>query len=115
MDLREKLIQYLSRSAAKRSPGKYAICAMAPLVFFALIFFVALGVFYLGEWLDLPEISSPIVSYAAYPLMAIGMALMVGSVIQFLLSRGTPVPISPPPTLVTSGLYRHVRNPMFAG
>jgi protein-S-isoprenylcysteine O-methyltransferase Ste14 len=27
--------------------------------------------------------------------------------------RGTPAPILPPETLVISGLYRHVRNPMY--
>ncbi|MCC6964481.1 MAG: isoprenylcysteine carboxylmethyltransferase family protein [candidate division Zixibacteria bacterium] len=115
MSLREKAIEYLSRAAADRSPRKYAICALAPIVFFTLVLLAALGVYYLGEWLELQEISSPVVPYVAYPLIAIGMAMMVGSVAQFLLSRGTPVPISPPPTLVTSGLYRLVRNPMFAG
>ena len=28
--------------------------------------------------------------------------------------RGTPAPIAPPEHLVVSGLYRHVRNPMYA-
>ena len=27
--------------------------------------------------------------------------------------RGTPAPIAPPENLVVSGLYRHVRNPMY--
>ena len=27
--------------------------------------------------------------------------------------RGTPAPIAPPQSLVVSGLYRHVRNPMY--
>ena len=29
--------------------------------------------------------------------------------------RGTPVPLDPPRTLVVSGFYRYVRNPMFLG
>ncbi len=29
--------------------------------------------------------------------------------------RGTPAPIDPPTRLVTRGLYRHIRNPMYVG
>ncbi len=115
MRIREKAIQYLSRAAADRSRGKYVICAVAPIVFFSVIFAIALGVYSLGELLKLPRILSPITTYASYPLLVIGLVLMLGSVSQFLISRGTPVPLSPPPKLVSQGFYRWVRNPMFGG
>lgn len=37
------------------------------------------------------------------------------SVLTFLRARGTPVPFNPPPQLVISGPYAHVRNPMLSG
>jgi protein-S-isoprenylcysteine O-methyltransferase Ste14 len=33
----------------------------------------------------------------------------------FARAKGTPVPFSPPPALVTSGLYSYVRHPMMSG
>ena len=51
----------------------------------------------------------------ATPLLAIGAAVTAWSVRHFLKARGTPVPLNPPPTLVASGPYRYVRNPMLTG
>jgi protein-S-isoprenylcysteine O-methyltransferase Ste14 len=47
--------------------------------------------------------------------MALGVAVTTWSAFHFLKARGTPVPFNPPPTLVKTGPYRHVRNPMLAG
>ncbi len=115
MSLREKAIEYLSRSAADRSPRKFAICAVAPLVFFTILCAIAVGLYYLGKLMSLPEIRSPIATFVGYPFIIVGLMLMLGSVSQFLYSRGTPVPMNPPPKLVSGGLYHYVRNPMVAG
>ena len=40
---------------------------------------------------------------------------MIWSVLNFVRVKGTPVPFNPPPKLVTSGPYAHVRNPMLTG
>lgn len=48
-------------------------------------------------------------------LIVFGLFLMVLSILYFLRARGTPVPFSPPPKLVTAGPYRFVRNPMLTG
>ncbi len=50
-----------------------------------------------------------------------GLGLVVAGVAGFLIcvvdfarsGRGTPFPLDPPKELVVSGLYRHVRNPMY--
>jgi protein-S-isoprenylcysteine O-methyltransferase Ste14 len=47
-------------------------------------------------------------------LVALGLAGLVECFARFALEgRGTPAPVAPPTTLVVSGLYRYVRNPMY--
>jgi protein-S-isoprenylcysteine O-methyltransferase Ste14 len=56
-----------------------------------------------------------------WPLRSIGAALalvgLVGLAESFsrfaIHGRGTPAPVMPPKRLVVTGLYRHVRNPMY--
>jgi len=46
--------------------------------------------------------------------MAAGIAGLVACFARFALQGlGTPAPVAPPTRLVVSGLYRHVRNPMY--
>lgn len=49
------------------------------------------------------------------PLIVMGVLLWGWSVMQFLRVGGTPVPINPPPRLVTTGPYAYTRNPMLSG
>ncbi|MGD2251795.1 MAG: isoprenylcysteine carboxylmethyltransferase family protein [Anaerolineales bacterium] len=53
--------------------------------------------------------------FVAVPLMAVGGAAIAWSAFHFVRAKGTPVPFNPPPTLVESGPYRYVRNPMVSG
>ena len=47
-------------------------------------------------------------------IVAIGAAALIECVGRFAIKgRGTPAPLAPPEALVVSGLYRHVRNPMY--
>jgi len=48
--------------------------------------------------------------------LALGLAVYAGCAIEFAArGSGTPAPFDPPRRLVVSGLYRHVRNPMYVG
>lgn len=46
-------------------------------------------------------------------LVAAGLAALVECFARFVRHDGTPAPIAPTERLVVSGLYRHVRNPMY--
>ncbi len=49
-------------------------------------------------------------------LLVLGAAVLLDSFARFALrGLGTPAPVAPPRNLVVTGLYRHVRNPMYAG
>jgi protein-S-isoprenylcysteine O-methyltransferase Ste14 len=51
---------------------------------------------------------------AGAALIVIGTAGLLDSFLRFALTgRGTPSPLAPPQHLVVTGLYRHVRNPMY--
>jgi protein-S-isoprenylcysteine O-methyltransferase Ste14 len=49
-------------------------------------------------------------------LVALGLSVLLECFARFALrGRGTPAPIAPTASLVVSGLYRYVRNPMYWG
>jgi len=94
-----------------------------------LLFAPIVGAFYLGligcfillsfavdRSLHFPRISYPPWNQFAGGLAIVfGLFLMLLSVSYFVRARGTPVPFSPPPKLVTVGPYGFVRNPMLTG
>ena len=55
-------------------------------------------------------------SVAALALVSIGAGVLLSCVWQFaVVGRGTLAPVDPPRELVSSGLYRFTRNPMYNG
>ncbi len=82
--------------------------------FFATLF-VSLWTWFIPRWLARGELH-PQWNVPAIILMAIGAAIMLRCVWDFSWTgRGTPAPWDPPRRLVIAGLYRYVRNPMYAG
>lgn len=66
--------------------------------------------------LDLPRLTFlPWTKIAGWLLLAPGLGLYAWTVRDFLKRKGTPVPVNPPVTLITSGPYAHSRNPMITG
>ena len=63
-----------------------------------------------------PRIIPQALAILAIPLWAAGAAIILACYWEFLVrGKGTPAPIDPPRTLVISGLYRYVRNPIYVG
>jgi protein-S-isoprenylcysteine O-methyltransferase Ste14 len=57
----------------------------------------------------------PLSIILALPIFSFALFLIGWSVLNFLRAKGTPVPFTPPPQLVTTGPYAYVRNPMLTG
>jgi protein-S-isoprenylcysteine O-methyltransferase Ste14 len=69
-------------------------------------------------WISGWRIVTPIAAWRYLGLLMIGVGLvpLADSIVRFVREgHGTPEPLHPTDTLVVSGLYRYVRNPMYLG
>lgn len=67
-------------------------------------------------WLIVTSRTLPRPYWPAFGVVALGAAILLRCIREFaVVGRGTLAPVDPPTRLVVSGLYRHVRNPMYVG
>ncbi|HEY3171556.1 MAG TPA: isoprenylcysteine carboxylmethyltransferase family protein [Thermoanaerobaculia bacterium] len=65
---------------------------------------------------DASRLELPVFRWFGLPLAAVGAGVLLVCIVDFARKgRGTLAPVDPPRNLVASGLYRHVRNPMYFG
>jgi len=63
-----------------------------------------------------PLLGIPAVRWVGVTLIAVGAFCVIECFWRFaVVGLGTPAPVAPTQHLVVSGLYRHVRNPMYLG
>src|SRR6185503_20705055 len=93
-----------------------AMTALKSLLFFILAPGMVAGLIPLALLRTGPQIRMGILSYLAFPLWMMGIAMLIWCFRDFLVKgRGTPAPFDPPKELVVSGLYNYIRNPMYVG
>ena len=91
--------------------------ATASAVFFALAPGTVAGL--VPWWLTRWRIRGPLAHWAPVRVTGLIMLILGGTVLVQAFARfvaqghGTPAPVAPAERLVTGGLYRHVRNPMY--
>jgi protein-S-isoprenylcysteine O-methyltransferase Ste14 len=89
---------------------------IAAIIFFGIITFFVIASFWVDRWLNLPYLPYAWWKYTVAGILFIaGLFLAISTVTAFFRTRGTPVPVSPPPKLITTGLYACIRNPMAVG
>ena len=116
MPLREKLIKVFYKAATGSRRVRTPLTLAGGLFFATFVgLFVVLSL-WLDKFLGFPKLLSMSLSITvSVPLLAIGLFLMLWSILHFIKVKGTPVPFNPPPKLVTTGPYAYVRNPMLTG
>jgi len=86
------------------------------IIFGTFIFLFVLAAIYTDNILNLPKLNlnewNIVISTS---LIIFGLFYVIWSVIHFLKVKGTPVPVNPPPKLVSNGPYAYTRNPMLTG
>ncbi len=114
--LRERIVDFIFRKASAPKGSHKNLTALAGLFFAGIVFSVIIlslmsdSFFGFHPW---PE--QPVSLFLAALFLIAGAGLWLWSVITFLKTRSTPVPLSPPQQLVTDGPYAYARNPMLSG
>jgi protein-S-isoprenylcysteine O-methyltransferase Ste14 len=116
MSLREKLIEIFYKAATSSRSFRNLLTPVGAIFFFAFVLLFIVASLWLDEFLGFPKLLPISVNIiASVPILAMGLFLILWSVLHFLKAKGTPVPFNPPPKLVTTGPYAYVRNPMLSG
>ena len=116
MSLRTRLIALQYSAATSSKKIRTLLTLLGALLFFTVIILMVLLFLRIDRWLHLPAFPvGPWNLALSVPLLAVGSVFVVWSNAKFFMAKGTPVPLNPPPKVVTTGPYAYVRNPMLTG
>ena len=116
MNLKTVWIDLLYKSATSTRKIRTLLTPVGAVIFGLFItFFIFIAVKVDAFFEFPPLLFYPWNMIITVPLLVVGFLLTGWSVLNFLKVKGTPVPLNPPPELVTSGPYRFARNPMLTG
>ena len=114
--LRNRIVDFIYRKATLREKHHGLLTFLWGLSFLGAVLFIIFLAFLSDKLLNLHAWPpTPVSRILSIPLLAAGIWLWLWSALIFLKSRGTPVPLSPPPKLVDTGPYAYSRNPMLSG
>jgi len=116
MKFHESLINLFNRMATGSKKTRTILTPIGIIIFSTILTVILLASIFVDKLLNLPRfVPEEARLLLSIPLMVIGIAVTLWSVLYFLKARGTPVPFNPPPQLVKTGPYRYSRNPMLTG
>lgn len=116
MGISERWINFIHRAATGTKKSRTLLTPIGVLIFALFMAIFVFAALLVDRLMDLPRLVPEGARPAfSIPLIAAGIAATAWSVFHFLKVKGTPVPFNPPPMLVKTGPYRHIRNPMLTG
>jgi protein-S-isoprenylcysteine O-methyltransferase Ste14 len=116
MSIWDKWARGLYRVVTGDKKRRAILTPIATIFLFGIITFFVIASFWLDRRLNLPYLPDAWWRYGIAAIVFIaGLFLVLSTVIAFFRSRGTPLTVSPPPKLITTGLFAYIRNPMALG
>ena len=116
MMLKNRWIEFLYRTATGSRRVRNLFTPVGAIFFGLLVLLFVVAALHVDRLIGITALLPGRLSiWLSLPLFTIAVIMIGWSVHHFLKSKGTPVPINPPPRLVTSGPYAHTRNPMLTG
>jgi len=112
----ESIVSFIYRITTGTKRKRALLTPLFGLVFSCVVFFLIFLSLYLDRFLGLPEfLAKSLRIVLSLPFLAGGSFLWLWCVVKFFETKGTPVPVNPPPKLITYGPYAYSRNPMMTG
>ena len=116
MDFHKHWINILHRVATGTKKTRTLLTPIGLVVFGVFTALFVFAAIFVDRRLGLPRLLPEGAKFSvSIPLIVVGLAVTAWSAFHFLKVQGTPVPFNPPPKVVNTGPYRHVRNPMLMG
>lgn len=113
---REWIVNLVYRGATSTKKIRMILTPLFGCVFLCVLLSAIFLSFHLDRFLGFsPFVSKPYSIVLSMPFLFTGSSLWIWSAWKFFKTKGTPVPINPPPKLITDGPYAYSRNPMMTG
>ncbi|MDH3890712.1 MAG: isoprenylcysteine carboxylmethyltransferase family protein [candidate division Zixibacteria bacterium] len=116
MNLSERIIDIVHRWRSSSPRRRWPVSLVVMLCFVVGNIALVWSALWIDRRLGIRVTGFEELRYAlGWPICVMGSLLMLWIVFLFFRQRGTPVPLNPPKSLITSGPYRVTRNPMISG
>ena len=114
--IRELIINQIYNVVTGSRRIRMLLTPLLGFIFFSIVLFLIIVSFYLDRYFGCPPFFvKPLRMAISLPFLLAGTCVWLWSAGLFLKRKGTPVPVNPPPKLITDGPYAYSRNPMMTG
>lgn len=112
----QQIINFIYSVATGAKRIRLLLTPLFALIFSGIVLLLIFVSFYLDDFFELPKyISKPFNIALSIPFLVGGILLWLWCAVKFFKTKGTPIPVNPPPKLITDGPYAWSRNPMMTG
>ncbi len=116
MTFRERVISVIHKAATSSKGIRIPLTPIGAIFFLLLTASFVVLSRQVDRMLGFPKfLSEPLSIILSVPVLLVGLLICLWTVLLFVREKGSPVPINPPPKVITSGPYAYCRNPMLAG
>jgi len=114
--MRERIINLVYKVVTGKKRTRTIFTPLLGGAFLFIVLFLIFFSFYMDRFFGFPEFVSKSLGIGiSLPFLISGPSIWIWCAGKFLKMKGTPVPVNPPPKLITDGPYAYSRNPMMTG